>query len=86
MKTYKVFQRNKVRFVLTPLIRIPAANFDNTSMALAGILKRGESIEEFSMRQEYLTRAHLIKNKSIISVHGQQEYRKKRKDEKATQY
>lgn len=86
MKTYKVFQRNNIRFVLTPLIRVPAANFDNTSMALAGILKHGESIEDFSERQENLTMAHLNKNKHLISVYEQQKYRKNQKNEKANQY
>ncbi len=48
MKNYTVKEINKKRYVLTPCLRNTQyldGNYENTGMALAGILKKGQSLE-----------------------------------------
>jgi hypothetical protein len=83
MKEYKVFQKNGVRFIITPSQdRVPTANFQNTSMALAGILNDGDSLSDFRKRQTALTSRNYKQNNRLVMRCDKMEYREKKHNKK----
>ena len=76
-KTYRVSMVKGIKYVLTTpkSVRINA-NFMNSGMALAGIL-RNEELQEFLDRQPDQTERHSQINESLLSVSYQVEYVKR---------
>lgn len=78
MKRYSQFINRKVIYILTsPRLTGPTADFMETGMALAGILRKEDTFDQFVERQESQTFLHMDKNKTLTTIYAQNMWRQK---------
>jgi len=78
MKRYSQFINRKVIYILTsPRLTGPTSDFMGTGMALAGILRKEETFDQFVDRQERQTFLHMERNNTLTITYSQNMWRLK---------